>query len=197
MKKIEIEKDVNLNDIVDLLSLNTKANFIYSIEEDGVRCSGPFYLSGRYSTINEVKEFNDVFELDLFAPKEKLDEEEFKVIYTGYDYSVVSDSMVTLFFDVYGIKAEDVPLKEVRFDEFKESIVIEDEEEVEASLDMMEELLEEKDNVVTSYSFIVIKPSDTYEMIADRYNVDVSLLREVNHEKELFEKDLLVLPYNK
>lgn len=196
MKKIEIVKELDLEDVVDILSLETQNQFSYKKERDGIRCTGPFYVKGRYSTINEVKNFKDVFEFDIFASNEKLDGENFELLYTGYDYSVQDECMLTLFFDVYGIYGNEIHKEEIKQDTYiqEETIQIEEESE-ELDLSMMEELFDEKDHVVTSYSFVVVRKADTYESIAERYNVDVNILKEVNHNKEIMERDLVVLPY--
>ena len=41
---------------------------------------------------------------------------------------------------------------------------------------------------------VVAKIDDTYDTIAQRYNVDVSKLRTYNHDKEIVPKSLLILP---
>ena len=57
MKQIEITKELNVEGVVDILSLDTNCQFEYKKEKDGIRCIGPFEMKGRYSTVNEVKEF--------------------------------------------------------------------------------------------------------------------------------------------
>lgn len=255
MKKIDIEKELNLEDVVDIISLDMKDSFTYQKEEDGLRCVGPFYIHGRYSTINEVKSFHDVFEFDIFAAKEKLDGEPFVMQCIGYDYSLVNGVKLNLHFDVHGIsEPEDETTSEVEMFDLRENetstksqrelhiptlsellndepsdaiypepikelnevlndgaepetqrepiveaVEEESEKEInpedEMDLSMMEELFDDKDNVITSYSFVVVKPEDSYESIARRYEVDPQQLREVNHDKALQAKQLIVLPY--
>lgn len=205
MKKIEIEKQLDLGDAIDLLSLDCRNHFVYRKEVEGLRCVGPFYLHGTYSTLQDIKQFSDVFEFDIFASNEKLDNENFQLVYTGYDYTLKHGCLVTLFFDVHGIYGEDtkeeiietevLETTEILEENRSEEIVEENREELDLS--MMEELFEEKDTVISSYSFVVVKLNDTYESIAFRYEVDSQLLKEVNKEKILQEKDLIVLPYAK
>ena len=178
MKKIEIVKKLDLEDVVDILSLETQNQFSYKKERDGIRCTGPFYVKGRYSTINEVKNFKDVFEFDIFASNDKLDGNEFKIVYKDYTYTMDHFVYLNLYFDVYGVYEEQIENK------------VEDEE-----LNGMEELFDEKDTVITSYSFVVVKRNDSYESIAERYNVKVDALKEINQNKAIVEKDLLVLPF--
>lgn len=230
MKTIDIEKVLDLPGAIDLLPITMKESFSYQKEEDGIRCIGPFFIRGRYTTNNEVKNFQDVFEFDVFAANEKLDGEQFKITYEGYDFTIEDKVILTLHFNVYGIKddkeesifnADDFEdeqfanektytHKDIEVPVFnknsKTNEIIEDLEEKEVSdnegdqsvdLSMMEELFEEKDNVITSYSFVVVKQNDNYETIANRYGVDVEALRNVNNNKEIHEKSLIVLPYEK
>lgn len=235
MKTIDIEKVLDLQGAIDLLPITMKESFAYQQEEDGIRCVGPFFIRGRYTTINEVKDFQDVFEFDVFASNDKLDGEDFKIVYDGYDYSLEDEVILTLHFSVYGIKDDkeesifnaddldtfeeplidsqtyahqdiEVPVfnkaekpqnaleqqVEVNREEMSQS---EDDQSVDFS--MMEELFEEKDNVITSYSFVVVKQNDNYDTIATRYGVDVEALKGVNNNKEIHEKSLIVLPYAK
>lgn len=214
MKTIEIEKELELDGVVEILTMNMKDNFNYRKEKDGIRCMGPFYLKGRYTTENEVKDFQDVFEFDIFASNEKLDGDEFKVIYNGYDYVVDAGLIMYFHFNIYGVKEERI---EDNYD-VNEEINMNHEEEIEVSeetseqikevseeirrdnlLDMsvMEELFDEKDNVITSYSFIVVKKEEDYHSIANRFHLSVEELKEANNNKEIHEKSLIVLPYKK
>lgn len=233
MKTIDIEKVLDLQGAIDLLPITMKESFAYQKEDDGIRCVGPFFIRGRYTTINEVKDFQDVFEFDVFASNDKLDGEDFKIIYDGYDYSLEDGVTLTLHFSVYGIKDDkeesifnademdafeeptidhgtyshkdiEVPMfnqaaKPHNVEEIEDNNVVEHASEDDQSVDlsMMEELFEEKDNVITSYSFVVVKQNDNYDSIAARYGVDVEALKGVNNYKEIHEKSLIVLPYAK
>ncbi len=106
MKTIEIEKHLELNDAIELLPLVMKDRFIYKKEEDGIRCMGPFFIKGRYTTSHEVKDFQDVFEFDIFAGKEKLDGTTFRLHYEGYDYAIQNGVTLYLHFSVQGVKEE-------------------------------------------------------------------------------------------
>lgn len=217
MKTIDIEKVLDLQGAIDLLPITMKDSFSYQQEDNGIRCVGPFFIKGRYTTLNEVKDFQDVFEFDVFAANEKLDGEEFKIVYNDYDYSLTDGVTLTLHFTVYGIRddreenvfeaaapEEIIPIqplssteekKEDAIDEVVDEATKEDDKAIDLS--MMEELFEEKDNVITSYSFVVVKRNDSYESIASRYGVDIEALRSVNANKEIHEKSLVVLPYAK
>lgn len=373
MKVIEIEKELSLHGVVDIIELSMQDHFTYQQEMDGMRCVGPFYVNGRYSTLNEVKDFQEIYEFDVFAGEDKLDGTPFRIEYDGYDYSILKQVTLYLHFKVHGIKGEqpatieeeieigEAPVEEVTMgkgnawkkslaeamgvdasemvqeditlrvqeeaveasnaafmdvnnnpwqstlaealsrdekdvpyatamqaqeagidmyaqgtraafqDEngdawqstLAEAFSIVPEEEVEeiqtsqpeeieeaqpvmeeiptpvaeevvepiqqqkvitptpkaketvlvsqpeevveepvsindvADISMMEELFDDKDNVITSYSFVVIKPGDSYASIARRYHIEEESLRKANNDKELLPKNLLVMPYTK
>lgn len=212
MKTIDVEKALHLAGALDLKEVVMKDNFLYRQEQDGIRCLGPFYLRGRYTTLDGEKDFQDVFEFDVFAANEKLDGEEFKIAFDDYDYTLQDGITLTLHFQVYGIcdepKEETVkeiyepcePMEEEKAKEEEEETIPTSSEcstENEVDFSMMEELFDEKDNVITSYSFVVVKNNDTYESIANRYHVDVEALRRANEDKVIHEKSLVVLPYAK
>ena len=88
MKTIDVEKALHLAGALDLKEVVMKDNFLYRQEQDGIRCLGPFYLRGRYTTLDGEKDFQDVFEFDVFAANEKLDGEEFKIAFDDYDYTL-------------------------------------------------------------------------------------------------------------
>lgn len=62
------------------------------------------------------------------------------------------------------------------------------------TFDEFEDLFEDADTTYTSYRMIVAKPNDTYASIAQRYEVEEAALRQCNHDKEVSEKTLVILP---
>lgn len=62
------------------------------------------------------------------------------------------------------------------------------------TFDEFEDLFEDADTTYTSYRMIVAKANDTYASIAQRYEVDEATLRQSNHDKEISEKTLVILP---
>lgn len=67
-------------------------------------------------------------------------------------------------------------------------------EEAEADFESIEDLFDDADNVYTSCCLVVAKADDTYETIAGRYQVDVNELRNVNKNKGIEPKMLIMLP---
>lgn len=178
MKTIDIEKTITLEGIMDIVSLDFSDSFEYVHEVGGIRCIGPFIMEGRYTTKNEVKQYKEVFEFDVFASNDKLSNETFNISFSDYDYEILGDDIRLMFhFLVKGLIEEEQ---------------VEEERDIDFS--MMEELFDTSDSVSTSYSFVVIKEQDTYERIAERYQVNVNDLKELNKNKVLVTQSLLVLP---
>lgn len=176
MKQIEIHKQLNVLDCKEILNLNHQEHFTYKTLDTGIRCVGPFLMEGTYRSDIGIESFREEFSFDIFASNDKLDGNEFKIVYNSYTYTIDHFISIHLLFDVYGIYDENIsePIEEIHD---------------------MEELFDEKDTVITSYSFIVAKRNDSYESIAERYNVNVEMLKEMNQHKQFVEKDLLVLPF--
>lgn len=57
-----------------------------------------------------------------------------------------------------------------------------------------EDLFEDADTTYTSYRMVVARGNDTYDSIARRYEVELEQLQLVNHQKEVHEKTLVILP---
>lgn len=66
--------------------------------------------------------------------------------------------------------------------------------EPEADFESIEDLFDDADNVYTSCCLVVAKGDDTYETIASRYQVDANELRNVNKNKGIEPKMLIMLP---
>lgn len=76
--------------------------------------------------------------------------------------------------------------------ETKEEAVVE--EEGKDTFDEFEDLFDDAGTTYTSYRMIVAKPNDTYTSIAQRYAVEEAALRSSNHDKEISDKTLVILP---
>lgn len=79
------------------------------------------------------------------------------------------------------------------------AVVVEDGEEqpVEHQEDdaaELEDLFEDDGTTYTSYRMIVARANDTYATIAQRYEVSEPDLMRANHDKEISEKSLIILP---
>ena len=73
MKTMRIEKNLHLHDTVDeVASLHVSEALKYNKEEDGIRAVGPLYIKGQYLHEGEQKPFQEVLDMDVLAPNEKL-----------------------------------------------------------------------------------------------------------------------------
>lgn len=87
----------------------------------------------------------------------------------------------------------------VEASEIPSSVVMQQDEESvkeinQDTFDEFEDLFEDAGTTYTSYRMVVAKPNDTYASIAQRYEVDEAGLRASNHDKEISDKTLVILP---
>lgn len=179
MKTMNVEKRILMDEKIDqLLNLNAEENLRIQIESDGKRCLGYVDLSGQYIVDDTLREFHEYIECDIFAPSYKCSGEEFKVVLSDVNGIVDDGILVSLIFDIEGIVEEDV-------------LTVEDEE-----LDLMglEDLFEENENLYTNATLVIAKEDDTYESIAERFNVSISELRKVNNDVEIKSKQCILIP---
>lgn len=59
----------------------------------------------------------------------------------------------------------------------------------------IEDIFEDADTTYTSYRMVVAKANDSYDSIANRYEVDEQALRNTNKNKDVIEKSLIILPF--
>ena len=179
MKKINVEKMILTNEKIDtLLNLNAQENLRVQIEQDGKRCVGYVDLKGQYLTEGEVKDFREYIECDIFAPIYKCTSDAFEVKLVDVNGFVDHGILVNLDFEIHGICDEEI-------------MNVEDE-----ALDLfgLEDLFEENENYYTNTTLVVVKEGDTYESIAQRYQISVSELKKANNEIEIQPKQCILIP---
>ena len=181
MKEMKIEKKIlKSNKVDELLDLNADSHFSYERIDEGIRCYGPLILSGHYLSDHVKKTFEETLQMDILAPKNKLNGEPFMVLVNKVQGYIEDGVIVELELAISGI-GEESP--------------IEEKQEVDATgIEVFEDLFEDENSVYVSTRLIVAKPGDTYEAIASRYEVDVEDLRRVNKDKEVLAKMLVMLP---
>ena len=212
MRKMRIEKSLSFQDPVHkVLTLKVTEGLTYKQEEDGIRATGPLFVRGVYEN-DEQHKFQEILEMDVLAPKEKLSGENFYLEvgeFRGTPSDEGIDLMITI--NIHGLMeeekteasapiparptptAENIPSAE---ETETVSIPAEENKAVEGSDPaVMEDLFEDANNVYTSYRIIVAKPDDTYASIASRYQVGEEELRSTNANKEIQAKTLVILPY--
>lgn len=184
MKEMNIEKKILSGFEMDaLLNLSTEEDLKTSTEDQGMRCHGLVYIMGEFVIRDELKQFCEPIELDVYAPSHKLSEDLFHVELKDVNGVIDDGLLVTLTLQISGMKE----------DEKEESVVVKQEDE-DVTLEFMEDLFEDDHSMIISKRLVVARSDDSYESIALRYGVDLGALKTVNHNKELLAKQLLILP---
>lgn len=204
MKEMNIEKRILKGLMIDgVIDVEAKTELDYRRESGGIRAVGPILISGHCRVKDEVRAFKETLELDVLAPRIKLSKQEPFTIEVLRIKGVADDGILLLLdLGIHGIedsKTESLPMSEdlsACSDEQKEasSVCEQEENEAEADIERFEDLFDEADNVYTSCCLVVAKHEDTYETIANRYQVDVNDLRNVNKNKIIEPKMLIMLP---
>lgn len=207
MKEMNIEKRILKGLAIDgVIDIEAKTELDYRRESGGLRAVGPVIISGHCRIESEVRSFTETLELDVLAPRIKLSSKEPFSIEVLRVKGVADDGiMLMLDLGIHGIEDNKTETLPPSFDEVmeekqpvaEETAVIEEKKtdtEPEAEFECIEDLFEDADNVYTSCCLVVAKTDDTYETIASRYQVDVNDLRNVNKNKMIEPKMLIMLP---
>lgn len=178
MKKMIVEKYILVNYKIDqLLNLNAQESLRIQIEHDGKRCVGYVDLKGQYMIDGEIRDFREYIECDIFAPMYKCTSEEFDVILVDVNGYLENGILVNLEFQINGIIDEEDVFEEEELDLFG-----------------LEDLFEENENLYTNATLLVVKENDTYESIAQRFQIPVSELKKANNEIEIKPKQCILIP---
>ena len=81
MKTMNIEKQLQMDrEVSSIEKLTVSEGLQYKKEEDGIRAIGPLYLIGSYSDAEgSPVMIRELIDMDVFAPAEKLSEEDFHI----------------------------------------------------------------------------------------------------------------------
>ncbi|WP_075878058.1 LysM peptidoglycan-binding domain-containing protein [Merdibacter massiliensis] len=193
MKIVKIEKQLTLpHNIKELQEVSIQEGLQYKRENEGIRAIGPLYVLGSYEDEQgNDQSIKELIDMDVFAPKEKLSGEDF-MISIGQVLPAADQNMLSL-----EIELQIAGLKEEQEEEtIKESEQTESDSEDAMSIldDCFEDLFEEEATSYTTCRLVVAKANDTYASIAKRYDVDEKKLQSCNHDREIIEKTLVVLP---
>lgn len=207
MKEMNIEKRILKGLAIDgVIDVEAKAELDYRRESGGLRAVGPVIISGHCRIESEVRSFTETLELDVMAPRIKLSSKEPFSIEVLRVKGIADDGiMLMLDLGIHGIEDNKTESLPPTFDEViedkqpaaEEAASVEEkttEAEPEAEFECIEDLFEDADNVYTSCCLVVAKADDTYETIANRYQVNVNDLKTVNKNKEIEPKMLIMLP---
>lgn len=212
---MRIEKSLLFQDPVEkVLTLKVTEGFTYKQEDDGIRATGPLFIRGIYEN-DEQHKFQEILEMDVLAPNEKLSGENYFLEIGEYKATPCEDGLdILIMINIHGLLEENASIQEMPqmiadeepiMDEAPRhatqttaDVVVEEQApfKQESDQELIEDLFEDANNVYTSYRIVVAKPSDTYETIAQRYQVEEASLRSVNANKHVQSKTLIILPYD-
>ena len=199
MKTMSIEKQLQIDrEVSSIEKLTVSEGLQYKKEEDGIRAIGPLYLIGSYSDAEgSPVMIRELIDMDVFAPAEKLSEEEFHIDIgevqaqpQGHQIDVVIELQIS------GIKEEQEEghaaqaVPQAQEEEPEDRAFVQEDEEA----DVLSDLFEDDATPYTTCRLAVARAQDTYASIAARYHVDEAALRACNHERALQEKTLVLLP---
>ena len=199
MKTMSIEKQLQIDrEVSSIEKLTVSEGLQYKKEEDGIRAIGPLYLIGSYSDAEgSPVMIRELIDMDVFAPAEKLSEEEFHIDIgevqaqpQGHQIDVVIELQIS------GIKEEQEEghaaqaVPQAQEEEPEDRAFVQEDEEA----DVLSDTFEDDATPYTTCRLAVARAQDTYASIAARYHVDEAALRACNHERALQEKTLVLLP---
>lgn len=197
MKTMTIEKQLELSKKVSsVLQLAIQEHLVYRKEDSGIRAVGQLFIQGLYEDdYQEQVKLQEVLEMDVLAPWEKLLNDKFSLKVFEYHADIENGNMIIyITLHVHGLKEDTVQEQTSNPVEQMEVNEIQEEESSIQSQEAFEDLFEDTNTTYTSYRMVVAQPQDTYESIASRYQVDVNELRSRNHNRTLETKMLVILP---
>lgn len=154
MERLLFQKTIDLNhQLQELLSVSVKENLNYRLDDEGKRAVGTLNIEGDYLFNKQRRHFEDLIEIDILAPFNRLEEtEDFYVEILDYDYHITSGNLsLDIHVNAYGVtKKEDrhifIDEEQARYEEIKELMpkqeLIEAIEQV-----LIEDLVEDKEEV--------------------------------------------------
>lgn len=203
MKTMNIEKQLQMDrEVSSIEKLTVSEGLQYKKEEDGIRAIGPLYLIGSYSDAEgSPVMIRELIDMDVFAPAEKLSEEEFHIDIGEVQAQPQGTQIdVVIELQISGIKEEQeeghaaMDMPQAQEEEPEERALVQEDEEADVLSDTFEDLFEDDATPYTTCRLAVARAQDTYASIAARYHVDEAVLRACNHERALQEKTLVLLP---
>lgn len=106
MKKMKIEKQLIFADNVKkVATLQVHEGLTYKHDDEGIRAMGPLYIKGQYEGNEGIEEFQETLEMDILAPQEKLNGENFYLEVADYQGIAVSEGIqICVTLNIHGIK---------------------------------------------------------------------------------------------
>lgn len=209
MQRIVYEKEIDLlNELKEIVSLTVDESIDYKMESDGVRAIGSLIIKGEYLS-DEKKRFLENIDLDILATRDKLiDKHEFNLKVEDFNYDIIDGNLnIKVDVGVYGVvegedrylKVDD-PVDEIEalvreIDDNKEVVDIEELKE-KVYETKVKEVSEEDNDDLGVYYLHVVSNGDSYDSIAREYDIDEMVIREYNHNIELTNRQIIIIPYD-
>ena len=221
MERLLFQKNINLEyPLQELVSINVKECLNYSTDDKGKRAVGTLNVEGDYLYKKQKYHFEDMIEIDILAPFERLSEtEDFYVEIDDYDYHVSFGQLsLDIHINAYGVlKKEDryivVDDEQERYEEIK--AVMQQDEVIDVVMEntkSKEEILNTQgyqtddlficpkesddelfDDDYEVYPFYICKKEDDYQSIAEKLKVEEEMLRALNDNREIDESCIIRL----
>lgn len=196
MRTMKIEKFLEMNqEVLSIHNLKVEEDLKYMKQDDGIHAYGPVYINGEWEGSDGNHPIQEVLEFDVLAPNEKLSNEAFHLDVAQVQNEINQQQVIlTITFSVSGLIEENAVVNEISDDIDELTTTEEPIEEIVDVSEEFEDLLEDDNPTYTTYRFIVAQENDTYATIAQRYQINEDKLREVNHNKEIPYKTLVLFP---
>lgn len=179
----------------NVLQLEIQEHLVYRKEDSGIRALGQLFIQGLYEDDgNKHEKIQEVFEMDVLAPWEKLVNDKFNLKVFEYHADIENGNIILyITLHAYGLKETSESEENTNLDMQIENDKQEEENNIQSET-AFEDLFEDTNTTFISYRMVVAQPQDTYESISARYQVDVNELRLKNHNRTLETKMLVILP---
>lgn len=141
-KNVERVLDFN-HEIKRLYEINLEDDLRYVKSDIGINANGFIYVIGKYDDGEGIRDFEELLEVDILAPFEKIeDENSFKIGIDDYDYHVLhGDLLLEIVLRIYGLLDENKKGDEESSDYIE--IIKNDESIKNENMDSIEEKIDE------------------------------------------------------
>lgn len=195
MKCITIERMLDVTPIEMAEQVKLQCQVMYHKEEGGMRAAGNIYVKGVYHDGNQMRPLKEVIALDIFAPFDKLVEEDiFSIQITDSHFLVQEHHLVlTIEIEIQGVDSEEEPIEMIRMDEVMDDVIINEElaelenaKEEEQTIELIEEVLQKTEQKEVDEPKLEMKMADlVFEKIEEE---NIEEITNVKNEPELFDE---------
>ena len=214
MERIELIKEIEGLDIVNLLQISVDDKIGYVRKEYGMNVLGCFDINAIYTTTkNESKNICDSINVDMTIPYENIiNSDQFKVYVEDFNYQLIGNSLLLkVYINFASYKDVDTTFPTSSYMEMKDSepfiyieeekmvssdsIVVENNNNDEAPIPFLERYFN-RDKYKKTASFHVLKDSESIEDVSMIHDVSLDELRSINRSDTYQKGDLINIPVN-